>query len=152
MKYLTRVAALVLVACNSLIAQRLEKFTFSGCMWECRNDSSKIEGIQSVKSLTLINVKTYAPCNGNFVGGVEAYDDLVNLTFRTKPTIIKDSKGNVHEVIEVADCNCVFLFLYEVYGLAKVTEQSIRINGLSLKEINARNIYTELLIELDTIK
>ena len=146
-----RILILVILSTTALFSQNLERFTFSECLKECSNDSSKIEEIILKGDLTIIKLKTYAPCNGNFAGGVEEKNNFLNLKFWTKSTNLKDKNGNVSELVEVADCNCVFRFTYEVKDL-KVRADLVKVNGLTLKQIDTSNILTELSVELDSIK
>jgi hypothetical protein len=149
---MTRILILILMSASNLFAQQLERFSFSDCLVECKNDSSVVEEIRPIGQLTLIRVKTYAPCNGNFAGGVKVSPSFVNLKFSTRPTVVHDKEAKVAELIEVADCNCVFRFVYEIRGLRKIDSRSIRINGEALKDIDAKNIMTEILINMDSIK
>ena len=134
------------------MAQQLEKFSFSDCLVECKNDSSAVEEISPVGQSTLIRVKTYAPCNGNFTGDIQVSASIVNLKFWTRPTVVKNKDGRVTKLVEVADCNCVFRFAYDIKGLRKIDSRGIRINGKTLKEIDARNILAEIHLERDSIK
>ena len=97
--------------------------------------------------LTTINLKTYAPCNGNLLGGLEAIDKNLNLKFWTKPTIVTDKKGKKTEIIEIADCNCMFDFKYQIKDLPTMDIKDIKVNGLTLKEIDSKNIWTEIEIK-----
>lgn len=142
---------LLLISTTEVFSQTLTRFSFSECLVECRNDSSAIEEIIANKGLAIIKIKTYAPCNGNFVGEIEIKSGLVNLKFRTKPTIIKNKDGTVSELVEVADCNCVFRFAYEVKGLEQVNSNRIKVNGSTLREIDARNIWENEEFEWDSI-
>ena len=97
--------------------------------------------------LTIINLKTYAPCNGNLLGGLEVSDKSLNLKFWTKPTIVTDKKGKKTEIIEVADCNCMFDFKYQIKDLPTMDRKDIKVNGQTLKEIDSKNIWTEIEIK-----
>ncbi len=146
-----RILILTLLSTSSLIAQQLQKFDFSNCLAECRNDSSAIEEISAAGHLTHIKVKTYAPCNGNFAGGIQVSPGFVNLKFWTRPTVVTEKNGKVSELLEIADCNCVFRFVYEIKGLGKIDYRSIRINGKTLKQIDSMNILTEIPLDLDSL-
>jgi hypothetical protein len=106
-------------------------------------DSSRIVDIKKSGRLTTINLKTYAPCNGNLAGGFETADKRLNLKFWTKPTIVTDKKGKKTEVIEVADCNCMFDLKYQIKDLPTVDIKNIRVNGLTLKEIDDKSMVIE---------
>ncbi|ELR73715.1 hypothetical protein C900_02119 [Fulvivirga imtechensis AK7] len=77
----------------------------------------------------------------------------MNLKFWTKPTTLTDEDGNEVELLEVAECNCIFLFDYQIDELAIQEFDSIKVNGETLEQIDAENILTEMLeIKLDTLK
>lgn len=132
---------------SRLFGQTLTKFDYSDCLKDGVGDSSKIVNIKKSGRLTTINIKTYAPCNGNLAGGLEVVDKELNLKFWTKPTIITDKKGKKSEIIEVADCNCLFDFKYQIKDLPTMDTKEIKVNGQTLKEIDSKNILTEIEIK-----
>lgn len=138
---------LILVIGSRLFGQSLTKFDYSACLKESVGDSSKVNEVKKNGLLTIISLKTYAPCNGNLAGGIEIKNSFLNLKFWTKPTIVKDKKGKQTEIIEVADCNCLFDFIYQIKDLPSLDKKEIKVNGQTLKEINAKNILTEIEIE-----
>lgn len=140
----TTLTILILVIGSRLFGQSLTKFDYSDCLRDCVGDSSKIVYIKKSGRLTTIKLKTYAPCNGNLAGGLEAVDKGLNLKFWTKSTIITDKKGKKTEILEVADCNCLLDFKYQIKNLPTVDTKEIKVNGLTLKEIDSRNILTEI--------
>ena len=135
--------ALLLINGGLLFGQSLKKFNYSACLKDCANDSSKVNEVKKTGRLAVISIKTYAPCSGNLEGGLDLRNNFLNLTFGTKPTIVKDKKGKTLELIEVADCNCMFNLKYQIKDLSTVDVKNIRINGLTLKEIDSKNIWTE---------
>jgi hypothetical protein len=145
---------LILMIASEVSAQKLSMFNYSSCLPDCVNDSSKITEIKTEARSTTIRLKTYAPCNGNLSGELEIVKNIVNLEFRTKPTIIVDKKGTKSEIIEVADCNCMFSFKYQISGLTSMHGKIIKVNGQSLREIDSKNIVPEetITFELDSIK
>ena len=78
----------------------------------------------------------------------------MNLKFWTKPTILTDKEGEKTELIEVADCNCMFLLTYHLESLPLESFNIVYVNGQTLEQIDADNILTEvdLDIELDSLK
>jgi hypothetical protein len=143
----TTLTILILVIGSRLFGQSLTKFDYSECLKDFVGDSSKIVDIKKSGRLTTINLKTYAPCNGNLTGGLETADQRLNLKFWTKSTIITDKKGKKKEIIEVADCNCLIDFKYQIRDLPTVDIKEIRVNGLTLQEIDSKNILTEIEIK-----
>jgi hypothetical protein len=136
----------------SVFGQALINFKYSNCLNEYVNDSSRISEIKTSETITTIMLKTYAPCNGNLDGGIEINENALNLKFWTRQTIVKDKNGKEVELTEVADCNCMLNFKYQISGLATVEKSRIKVNGLSLRAIDARNIGEEISIELDSLK
>ncbi|WP_157493842.1 hypothetical protein [Fulvivirga imtechensis] len=137
----------------SSFGQTISSFTYSRCLEEHFNDSSRVIKIDQLKGLTEIQLRTYGPCNGNFDAGVELKGRVLNLKFWTKPTTLTDEDGNEVELLEVAECNCIFLFDYQIDELAIQEFDSIKVNGETLEQIDAENILTEMLeIKLDTLK
>jgi hypothetical protein len=128
---------------SCVVAQTLTGFNYSSCLKECVNDSSKINEIKTRGAITTIDLMTYAPCNGNLEGGIEINGNALNLKFWTRPTIVKGKNGKVVELIEVADCNCMFSFEYQISGLGTVDKSKIKVNGLSPE---ARNLEEEISI------
>ena len=125
--------------------QKLKAFSYSNCLLECLNDSSKISEITKTGEITIIKLKTYAPCNGNLAGNVTYLNENLNLMFWTKSTKIKRKDGTVAELIEVADCNCLFDFTFEIHDIKNtITPVSILINGQTLQEIDARHVLNEI--------
>ena len=143
----TTLTVFILVIGSRLHGQSLTKFDYSDCLKDCINDSSKIVDMKKSERLTTVNLKTYAPCNGNLIGGMEIVDKNLNLKFWTKPTIVTDKKGKKKEIIEVSDCDCMFDLKYQIKDLPTVDIKQIKVNGQTLKEIDSRNILTELEIK-----
>lgn len=135
-----------------VFGQALINFKYSNCLKEYVNDRSRISEIKTNETITTIILETYAPCNGNLDGGIDINENTLNLKFWTRPTIVKDKNGKAVELTEVADCNCMFNFKYQISGLATVDKSRIKVNGLSLRAIDARNIGEEISIELDSLK
>jgi hypothetical protein len=135
-----------------VFGQTLTNFKYSNCLKECVNDSSRINEIKTSERITTISLKTYAPCNGNLDGAIEINGSILNLKFWTRPTIVKGKTGKDTKLIEVSDCNCMFNFTYQISGLATVEQSRIKVNGLSLRAIDARNKGEEISIELDSLK
>jgi hypothetical protein len=68
----------------------VQKFTYSSCLDTLQERHSTINYQQGESNTTIIYLRTYAPCGGNFKGGVEMVSaNQVNLTFTMKPTVIK---------------------------------------------------------------
>jgi hypothetical protein len=132
---------------SQLFGQSLARFEYSNCLNEYVGDSSKIVDIKKMGRVTTINLKTYAPCNGNLAGGFEVVDKDLNLKFWPKPSIVTDKKGKESEIVEIADCNCMFEFKYRILDLSAIDMKHIKVNGLTLKEIDARNILIEIEIK-----
>lgn len=143
----TTLTIIILLIGSRLPGQSLTKFDYSDCLKQSVNDSSKISETRKNRLLTIISLKTYAPCNGNLAGGIEITNGLLNLKFWTQPTIITDKKGTKTEILEIADCNCLFDFKYQIKDLPKVDIKEIKINGRTLKEIDSKNILTEIEIK-----
>lgn len=143
----TTLTILIVVIGSRLLGQSLTKFDYSDCLKNCVNDSSKIVDMRKSGRLTIINLKTYAPCNGNLLGGLEISDKSLNLRFWTKPTVVIDKKGKKTEIIEVADCNCMFDFRYQIKDLPKMNRRDIKVNGQTLNEIDSKKIWREMEIE-----
>ncbi|CAN5484658.1 hypothetical protein BH10BAC4_BH10BAC4_11530 [soil metagenome] len=144
---------LFLAIMTGVFSQKLVKFNYSACLKDLVNDSSKVQEIKSVGTTTTIRLRTYAPCNGNLGGGFEFSKNTINLKYWTKPIIIKHKNGKHTELLEIADCNCLFDFTYQIEGLASIDKKAIKVNGLTLKDIDSRNIWKEIRVELsDTIR
>lgn len=126
-----------------LFGQSLFKFTYSDCLRDCIGDSSKFVAIKKIGLLTKIDLRTYAPCNGNLIGAFELNSKILNLKFSSKPTIVIDKKGLRNEVLEVADCNCLFNLEYQIKNLPKIEIIDIRVNGHTLKEIDSMSMLIE---------
>src|SRR5688572_3243985 len=103
---------------NEGSGQVLEKFNFSDCLKECIGDSTKLDSIAHTNNLTKIDFTAYAPCNGNLEGQISLSKDTLDLKYSPKPTIIVNKKtGKVGEILEIADCDCIFKFTYAIKGL-----------------------------------
>ena len=139
---------------NGTFAQKISSFDFSRCLMNLENDSSKIKVTNLSENKVKIQIHTYGSCNGNFDSGFELKDKLLNLKFWTKPIIIRDKEGNKSELVEKADCNCMFLLTYVIQGLSTEFFDIIYINGQSLKQIDEENISKEIdfLIQLDSLE
>ena len=142
-----KLTILILVASGQLFGQSLAKFVYSDCLESSVGDSSKVIDIKKNGRLTTINLRTYAPCNGNLLGGLETVGKNLDLKFWTKSMIVTDKKATKAEIIEVADCNCLFDFRYQIKNLPAVNIKQIRVNGQTLKEIDSNNILTEIEIK-----
>jgi len=112
------------------------------------NDSSKILTQKNSIDYSEIVLRTYAPCNGNFDSGIEVVENNINLKFWTKPTIVTDENGEVTELYEVAECYCMFKFTYHISDLILDERQSVKVNGLTLMQIDGNNIMTEFDLEM----
>ncbi|MBX2968670.1 MAG: hypothetical protein KF803_04820 [Cyclobacteriaceae bacterium] len=136
-----------------LFGQTLKKFNYSDCHEDTGNDSTKIQVTQASKELTIITLKTYAPCSGNFVGEIEIKSiGILDLRFKTKPTQYKNKKGEIYELIEVADCNCLFVFTYEISTINDLKQTSITVHGKTALQINQANSFKEIKVEFDSIR
>jgi TonB family protein len=152
---MTRTIFILLFVTTStkLSGQILENFVFSDCLKQCIGDSTKIDSIECANDLTKIHFTAYAPCNGTLEGQINLSQDTLDLKYSTKPTIIVNKKtGKVAEILEIADCDCVFKFSYTIKGLRAISQSNIKINGETLENINKRNFSDELEIEIDTTK
>ncbi len=141
---MTRFSLLIvlLLLGNLAWGQRLTKFKFSDCLQNCDSDSSKIHEITKAGVITTIRLRTYAPCGGNLEGGFKIAKDTLNLEFWTKPTKTwKDKQGRMVSIVSISDCNCIFDFTYQITGIKVVTEKKIKVNGMTLLEIDKENIW-----------
>ncbi len=146
---MTKITLLILslVIGGRLVGQSLIRFDSSDCLKDCVGDSSKVYRVEKSGLLTIISLKTYAPCNGNLTGDVEIINSFLNLKFWTKSAIVTDIKGRKTEIVEVADCNCMFDFKYQIQDLRALELKEIIVNGKTLKEIDSKNILAEIKIE-----
>jgi hypothetical protein len=140
------VTILFLLVNVALYGQSMIKFAFSDCLKDCKGDSSVIKEMSEKRWVTTIKLKTYAPCNGNLAGGVEITADVLNLKFWTKSTVVTDKKGAKLEILEVADCDCMFDFQYQIRNAPRIEIKNVRVNGRTLREIDALSI-----IKVETI-
>ena len=128
----------------------MQKFTYSSCLDTLRDSHSAINYQQGENNTTIIYLRTYAPCRGDFKGGVKMLStNQVNLTFSLKPTVIKKRNGQLDSMLEVAECNCLYDFTYQISGLQDITSKAVLVNKQSLKQIDDRNILSKEEVELD---
>ena len=73
----------------------------------------------------------------------------MNLKFWTKPSIVVDKNGKKNEMLEVAECDCLFSFEYQFKNLPAFSATSITINGLTPREINSNNRFIEIKVKID---
>jgi hypothetical protein len=134
---------------SNLQGQVLTYFSYSECQNLVDGDSSKIT-IEGNKGHTKIDLRTYGSCNGQFEGRieVEATGNL-NLIFLKKTTKYINNAGEEYEVLEITDCNCLFDFKYVISNLKTIDAKAVTINGLTLAEIDRRNIGTEIEVIVD---
>jgi hypothetical protein len=126
------------------------KFTYSHCLDSIYGEPSSVIFQKNSENTLIIKLRTYAPCNDNLAGGVEIMSaNTVNLTFKVKPTLIKDKKGKVHELLEIADCTCLFDFQYEVQTSIDLSTKTILVNNESLEEIIKRDVKAAEKVPLD---
>jgi len=119
-----------------LWGQTLTKFTYSDCLKDCVEDGTKTKEIITIEGITKIFFMNWATCSGNFEGEIEiASNEMLNLWYQTKPTKYKNNKGEEYELVEVADCDCIFEFTYEISGLVDINPNSIRVNGIDFSNI-----------------
>lgn len=144
---------LLLLKTVGLFGQTLTNFTYSDCLQECIGDSSKIQSIVKTNEHTEIKLRTYAPCGGKFKGEYKlSLSGILDLRFSIIPVEYKNKEGEEYELLEVADCNCIFDFTYEFIQLKDIDEKSITVNGKTLLEINQQNQMIEITIESDSTK
>jgi hypothetical protein len=119
---------------------------------ECIGDSSKILSIVKINEHTEIKIRTYAPCGGEFQGEYKLLTGILDLRFSIMPVKYKNKEGKEYELIEVADCNCIFDFTYKFFHLPHINAKSITVNGKSILEIYQQNQMTEISIESDSMR
>ena len=125
--------------CHSLTGQTISDFTYSSCL--DRIDSSRVS-LTPVDSRSIsIKLSTYVPCNGNFQASAEQTDDgLLDFAITSKPKWSQDRNGLQTEIVEVADCNCLFDFSFIVNGISSKDVAGILVNGQTLPQIDQANI------------
>ncbi len=142
------VLMLILTSSYSLFGQNLDSFKFSDCN---KSDSIRTSEIKKISiqnnGLTTIDLRTYANCRGNFEGDIELLENFVNLMFQVKPVRIKQKDGSYSEIVELADCNCLFDFQYRISGIDHIGKDQIKVNGMTLTEIDEMNIGWEIKVE-----
>lgn len=117
-------------------SQVLKKLSWSACMMDCKDDSTRVKEINEVKGTTFIKLFTHANCAGNFDGEVKRKEGKVDLIFWIKPTLVKKKNGEIVEILETADCDCPFEVSFEIGDLKNITIDSILVNGRSIRDMN----------------
>lgn len=122
-------------------AQVLEKFAYSECQPQNRNDSARIDSFNQPGDLTEINLTTYVNCRGDFEGNVAFTNDTLNLICRPKAKMVRDKTTNeIEEEVEVDLCDCMFKLTYIIRNQHQIDKDKLKINGETLKQINANRI------------
>lgn len=124
-----RVASMLLILIpHFTLGQKLIHFSSSACLLDFPVDSVGVQSISTVNQHTIIEVNTFAPCFGDFQGLVMYKDSTITLGFTIKATRVKSKNGQVDQLIEVADCDCPFMFRYELTDMDEFTAHNIRFN------------------------
>ncbi|MEQ8809128.1 MAG: hypothetical protein RIE59_08695 [Imperialibacter sp.] len=136
MKYL---AVIFVLMCHSLAGQTISDFTYSSYLDKI--DSSRVSLAPVDSSTISIKLSTYVPCNGNFQASAEQTDDaLLDISIAPIPMQYRDSNDVKAEIIEVADCKCLFDFSFIVNGISSKDVAGILVNGQTLPQIDQANI------------
>jgi TonB family protein len=126
----------LLLSIEILYSQKLVEFKISECLTNCKFENSTIESLEVTNGSTEILLRTYANCDGKFLGEIEILEGgFLNLVFNIKPIEGVDKKGKKFSIIEVADCDCPFDFTFLIKGLEFRDPSLIRVNGLQLSEL-----------------
>jgi hypothetical protein len=153
--YMTKIILIILfqITGTILLGQSLKNFTYSDCLTDCYGDSSEIKKIARSDRVIRIELRTYAPCSGNFKGEIKLLSSgVLDLRFRLTGQVYKDKNGYEYELIEVAECDCVFDFTYEIENLNDINKSLITVNGKTLKEIKFKYIPSDIKFDLDSLK
>jgi hypothetical protein len=134
---------LIILLGGHAIGQTIAQFSYTSCLNRSVIRKSEFINIKKRGKKTVVQFTTHAPCNGDFAGGVEINQNILNLMFWTKPTQIQ-LEENALEVTEVAECDCFFTFTYHLNYKFQGSFDSIRINGLTLQEMDANQEVIEL--------
>lgn len=138
MRALIFLAFCIITVCKTN-GQVLEKFSFSKCISESNSDSTKIDSIIQMDSLYEVHFTAYANCAGNFEGKIAISNDTLDLRYAFRLTRIVNKKtGEVEEFFQKAMCDCLYRFVYMIRGTNSVSKNKIRINGVTIEEINSR--------------
>ena len=136
-----------------LLGQTLTSFTYSDCLFECYGVSSEIKNVTKTGKITKIELRTYAPCSGNFKGEIKlSPSGVLDLRFRIAGQVYKDKNGYEYELIEVAECDCVFDFVYEIENLYDLNKNLMTINSKTLKQIKYKYVPMDIKFEQDSLK
>ncbi|MEM6298421.1 MAG: hypothetical protein AAF740_07010 [Bacteroidota bacterium] len=148
MRYLKVLALVIFLGVSSSIsAQVVEEFSISSCLKDCVSDSSDVINQEEQNGLTSIHVRTFGNCNSDVEASVVLKDKVLDLRFDIKSkSLIRE--GEVIEIIEVADCNCLFLLDYKVRNLSLSDFDRLLVNGKTLQEIDTENRMEEIKVDL----
>lgn len=135
MKLIVIISSFLVTICGAS-APSIHNFSYSKCIGEFSNDSITSVQVLRKDNFVTIDFGALAPCNGNLKASVLQVNDTLHLTFEPKPTIIIDKEGVVHEIIEVADCDCFFRFSYVINKTKSFDSNLIFANNESIYKLS----------------
>lgn len=149
----TLLIILFLSSTSWLFGQTLKAFQYSDCIENNMSESSNIQISIEKLGIKSIQLRTFAPCGGQFKGGFELSSSrILDLRFTVIPEMIKGQNAQPTDLLEIAECNCFFEFTYDFEGLPDIEPISIKVNGKSLFEIDRLNFADEIIFDQDTIR
>lgn len=132
--------ALLLFISQQLYAQKLVDFSVSVCKSDSIEGSEVYYVYPQSDGSTIIKFRSYANCNRNFEADVEFRDGLLNFIISLKYTRIYRKDGTYVEVLEVAECDCLFEFTFRIQGIIPFHSRNFLVNSLTFEEIDKKYV------------
>ena len=121
----------------SVYGQKVVTFKYTACAGDdAEVKEPHVQLIERSGNTTKIKMTAFANCAGKFNSTVRVVNDsTIDLQIKVKPTIYKNRKGEPYELLEEAECDCIFDFDYELIGITAVNSKIILVNGRTFDDM-----------------